>query len=99
MTSDIHTRGWGSDRPDDGRDSPPAYCIECSAAAQQWVAWPCTATTERNRMATDRAVEAIRRAVNDPGPQPEHHRKVMERHRAEWPTLWRAIDALLADPA
>lgn len=38
---------------------------------------------------------AVRDEPN-PGPRPEVHRDVLERHRAEWPTLWRAIDALVA---
>lgn len=42
-------------------------------------------------------LEQLRRAIQDEGPQPEFHRAVMRRHRAEWPTLWRAIDTLLAE--
>ena len=41
-------------------------------------------------------VEALRRAITDAGPVPEYHRTIMARHRREWPTLWQAIDALLA---
>ena len=42
----------------------------------------------------DDAIAAILRAINDPGPNPAYHREVMARHRAEWPTLWEAIDRL-----
>lgn len=41
------------------------------------------------------AIEALRRAVRDPGRYPSHHYSVMMKHRHEWPTLWRAIDQLL----
>ena len=37
------------------------------------------------------------RAVLDEGPKPAAHRQIMARHRREWPTLWRAIDAIIAD--
>lgn len=39
---------------------------------------------------------AVRRAIWDAGPFPSYHREVMERHRREWPTLWKALDELLA---
>lgn len=42
------------------------------------------------------AVTAIRTAINDAGPRPDVHRRTMERHRREWPALWKAIDELLA---
>lgn len=45
----------------------------------------------------DEAIAALRAAIENEGPHPEVHREVMARHRAEWPTLWTAIDALLAD--
>lgn len=38
----------------------------------------------------------LRDAVRDPGPHPDYHRSVMERHRREWPTLWQAIDRLIS---
>jgi hypothetical protein len=41
------------------------------------------------------AAKQIRAAVEDPGPHPEFHRRVLRKHRAEWPTLWEAIDRLL----
>jgi hypothetical protein len=51
------------------------------------------------RMSEQQAVEAIKQAIRNPGSHPAHHREVMERHRKEWPTLWKALDALLADSA
>lgn len=38
----------------------------------------------------------LRRAIEDRGQRPDVHDAIMRRHRAEWPTLWAAIDALLA---
>ena len=49
-------------------------------------------------MTQQEAIEAIRAAITDAGPHPEYHYTLMERHRAEWPTLWAALDALLAAP-
>lgn len=46
--------------------------------------------------AQQRAVAAVLRAIDDAGPQPKYHADVMRRHRAEWPTLWRAIDEFRA---
>lgn len=37
----------------------------------------------------------LRAAVNNPGPHPEQHKIITAHHRWEWPTLWKAIDALL----
>ncbi len=45
----------------------------------------------------DRVRAAIRRvikAIEDEGCMPSYHRKVMRKHRSEWPTLWRALDDL-----
>lgn len=39
---------------------------------------------------------ALRAAIENEGLRPDVHRAIMARHRHEWPTLWRAIDALLA---
>lgn len=44
----------------------------------------------------EEALTMLRRAIEDEGPVPSYHRRIMRRHRDEWPTLWRAIDALLA---
>jgi len=41
-------------------------------------------------------IRNLRKAIEDAGPYPESHWRIMRRHRAEWPALWRAIDALLA---
>jgi hypothetical protein len=45
----------------------------------------------------DAAIEQLRRAILDPGRDPVWHRRTMERHRREWPVLWRAIDRLLRE--
>ena len=73
--------------------------------------WPCTAMNaartlresagilqrEGRQMTREQAaIEAIRRAIQDEGPQPAFHRATMARHRKEWPTLWAAIDAALS---
>lgn len=44
-------------------------------------------------------IAELRRAIHDPGPARLAHRATLARHRAEWPTLWRAIDHLLAVPS
>lgn len=41
------------------------------------------------------AIDKLRLAIENEGLQPRHHRRVMEAHRKEWPTLWAAIDRLL----
>lgn len=41
------------------------------------------------------AVEDLRVTIMNRGPNPSMHDKIMQRHRREWPTLWRAIDHLL----
>ncbi len=43
-----------------------------------------------------RALHRLSQAVLDHGPSPTHHYQVMERHRAEWPSLWAAIDDVVA---
>ena len=43
---------------------------------------------------TEKAALAVLHAIANPGPHPDYHRQVMELHRAEWPTLWRALDDL-----
>lgn len=45
--------------------------------------------------ALETKAEVVRRAVDDAGPRPDVHREIMARHRAEWPTLWDAIDWLI----
>lgn len=39
--------------------------------------------------------EGIALALTDQGIAPEHHRRILHKHRREWPALWRAIDAVL----
>ena len=46
---------------------------------------------------SNEAIRKLRRAIEDEGRSPQHHRAVMAQHRHEWPTLWRAIDELLAE--
>lgn len=43
-----------------------------------------------------KAIQDLREAIRNEGSHPAWHRGIMERHRREWPTLWKAIDALLA---
>jgi hypothetical protein len=45
------------------------------------------------QMRADRLLGKIVAAIDDEGPQPNHHRFTMSRHRVEWPTLWKALDA------
>lgn len=45
---------------------------------------------------TDPIADLIR-AVGDEGPEPSLHRATMDRHRREWPTLWAALDRVVAD--
>ena len=42
-------------------------------------------------------VALLREATTNEGTHPDHHRRIMVRHRAEWPTLWRIIDLLLEE--
>lgn len=41
-------------------------------------------------------IRALSRAVMNPGPVPEHHLKVEQQSRKEWPVLWQAIDRLVS---
>lgn len=38
----------------------------------------------------------LRNALCCVGPQPEHSAEVQARHRKDWPTLWLALDDLMA---
>jgi len=40
-------------------------------------------------------IYVLRLAITLEGPAPGLHRKIMRKHRSEWPTLWAAIDRLL----
>ena len=42
------------------------------------------------------AVKAVVMAVRDPGRAPRFHYRLMFRHRKQWPTLWKALDELIA---
>lgn len=40
-------------------------------------------------------VERLRKAIQDEGPHPQHHRRKLEQLRREWPTLYTAITGLI----
>lgn len=44
----------------------------------------------------EHAAYEVRRALREEGRQPQWHRSLMARHRAEWPVLWAALDQLVA---
>ena len=50
---------------------------------------------ERDRLRT--LCFNIYQAVHDEGDRPNWHRRIMEKHRQQWETLWAAIDDLLND--
>jgi hypothetical protein len=50
--------------------------------------------TERDEAVN--AVAEVVAAIRNPGPRPDYHRWVMETHRDQWPSLWQALDRLLA---
>ena len=54
-----------------------------------------TNNTRGDVMENDR-IRACKHAVENEGRSPVFHQRIMARHRKEWPTLWKAIDALLA---
>jgi hypothetical protein len=39
----------------------------------------------------------LAKAVKDEGRVPAYHRAVLKKHRAEWPVLWTAIDAIIKE--
>jgi chromosome segregation ATPase len=41
------------------------------------------------------SIDSLEMAIKDEGPYPKHHRKIMFRHKREWPTLWNAIDKVI----
>ena len=41
-----------------------------------------------------RAVADVINAIIDKGSHPEYHDMIMERHRLEWPILWKRLDEL-----
>lgn len=53
--------------------------------------------TEMDRRELLRRLDKIRDAIENEGVLPGYHRRVMARHKSEWPTLWRAIEEALND--
>lgn len=43
-----------------------------------------------------KAIKKMILAIKVEGPVPQYHRHVMRKHRSEWPTLWKAIDEIVA---
>lgn len=52
---------------------------------------------ERSVSNVEEAAHRVHRAIVDEGPVPPYHNRVMEKHRKEWPTLWAALDELIAE--
>ena len=71
--------------------APPDYNYWKEDAA--WIA----GVREESVMPDDWKIEALRRAVMDAGPRPDHHYEVMARHQREWPVLWQAIRTLIQE--
>lgn len=44
-----------------------------------------------------RTLGRLKQVIRDPGPSPSHHYRTMQRHRREWPALWKVIDELLEE--
>lgn len=44
----------------------------------------------------DDALEMLREAIENEGRCPRLHRRIMRRHRREWPALWIALDRVIA---
>lgn len=38
------------------------------------------------------AVDKLNLVIEDEGIHPEHHRRIIREHRAQWPLLWKALD-------
>ena len=43
-------------------------------------------------VAAARRWAAVREAITNEGSHPSFHRKVMRKHKEEWPTLWAALE-------
>ena len=41
-------------------------------------------------------INEIVNAIIVEGPRPDYHRSLLKRHRSQWPTLWAALDKLIA---
>lgn len=80
--------------PQEWKDAAPLVPVLPWADALVARGWrhgsPARITTE---VAT--ALAQLARAYVDGGPRPDVHRRVLDRHRQEWPTGWRALDRLL----
>lgn len=46
-------------------------------------------------MTEEEAIAKIKKALLDKGPNPKFHDAMMEKHRKEWPALWRGLDELV----
>lgn len=64
---------------------------DLSATAESVVASD-TAITDTEFLA---AVHLVVDAIKNEGRNAAHHRKVMNEHRNQWPTLWKALDQLV----
>jgi peptidoglycan hydrolase CwlO-like protein len=40
-------------------------------------------------------IKSIEKTITNEGRYPKRHRKIMFKHKREWPSLWNAIDKLL----
>lgn len=70
-------------------------CDRCGAATTATrYGDPRGETDDQERVELAMIVMGIVDAILDPGPQPLYHRQVLQRHRTEWPALWRYLDAL-----
>jgi hypothetical protein len=78
----------------EGRGDGGGFDRNSSHAHNEYVEYPCPDCGGTGRRDV---LSAIRDAIENEGPQPDYHQKVMARHRKEWPTLWKAIDAALED--
>lgn len=72
-------------------DDAGTHCADCGVPGE-FVSIDDIRLTLRELAARLKIIEAI----YIKGPAPELHDATMARHRAEWPSLWTAIDALLA---
>lgn len=45
----------------------------------------------------ENSIAELVKAIRDRGAVPQFHNHVMRKHRAEWPTLWNAIDNIVKE--
>jgi len=50
---------------------------------------------ELSKAIENKLLGRLKRAIENEGKEPGYHHETMERHKKEWPTLWKAIDELL----